>query len=98
METSTQSSRFRLEIGLLGLALTLGIFLRVWPSSGFHGVGNDEHMYATYVGMAEKGGVLNYAEVIRAYFLSQAKRSQAIVPATRVGFLWPAAVVAKITK
>ncbi len=107
------------SVALLVVILSAGIFLRVWPSTGFRQlgddertqnppvalgqksgvwVGKDERFYSTYVAMAQKDGVWNFGNVVRAYIQSQAKRSDAIVPATRVGFLVPATIVAEITR
>jgi hypothetical protein len=61
-------------------------------------VGKDERFYSTYVAMAQKVGIWNFRDVVQAYLQSQAKRSDAIVPATRIGFLVPATIVAEITR
>jgi hypothetical protein len=60
-------------------------------------VGEDERTYSAYVAAACKDGVWNFASVVRAYVQAQAKRPDAIVPATRVGFLVPATIVAELT-
>ncbi len=78
--------------------LAVGIFLRVWPSTGFHKVGFDEGLYSKYVANAQKVGIWNYDEVVRAYLRFQAERSDAIVPATRVGFLVPATIIADVAQ
>ena len=85
-------------IALLIIILSGGIFLRAWPSTGFHKVGVDEGFYSTYVEMAQKDGIWNYGDVVHAYLQSQAKHSDAIVPATRVGFLIPATIIANVAK
>ena len=85
-------------IALLIIVLSAGIFFRVWPSTGFHGIGIDEGFYSTYVEMAQKDGIRNYGDVVRAYVQSQAKHKEAVVPATRVGFLIPATIIAQVTK
>lgn len=85
-------------IGALIAILALGIVLRAWPSNGFRQVGYDEGIYSTYVGIAQKEGVWNFGNVVRAYVQSQAKRPDAFVPATRVGFLIPATVIAETTR
>src|ERR1051325_3827594 len=85
-------------IALLIIVLSAGIFFRVWPNTGFHGIGIDEGFYSTYVEMAQKDGIRNYGDVVRAYVQSQAKHKEAVVPATRVGFLIPATIIAQVTK
>src|SRR4030088_1066467 len=99
-QMDTQATPHRLgkwSLALIIVILSGGIFLRVWPTSGVPNGGYDEGIYSTYVAMAQKDGLWNYGDVVRAYLESQAKRPDAIVPATRVGFLVPAAAVAEIT-
>jgi hypothetical protein len=60
-------------------------------------VGKDERTYSAYVAAASKDGVWSFADVVHAYVQAQAKRPDAIVPATRLGFLVPATIVAEIT-
>ena len=60
-------------------------------------VGRDERAYSAYVALARKDGILNFGDVVRAYLQSQANRPDAIVPATRIGFLVPATIIAEIT-
>ena len=96
--TVTWSKGSKSAIALLIIILSAGIFLRVWPSTGFHGIGIDEGFYSTYVEMAQKDGIWNYGDVVRAYVESQAKHKEAVVPATRVGFLIPATIIANVTK
>jgi 4-amino-4-deoxy-L-arabinose transferase-like glycosyltransferase len=81
---------------LIGI-LAAGIFLRVWPSTGFHRVGYDEGIYSRYVQIALQEGLWNYADVAQGYVKWQGDRPDAIVPATRIGFILPAAILAKFT-
>jgi len=78
--------------------LSAGIFLRVWPSAGFKGLGIDERDYATYVRKGAKYGLSNYGRVIDEFIASQVKQTQAVIPATRIGFIWPATLLARIGK
>ena len=96
-EQATPHRLGKWSLALIIVILSGGIFLRAWPTGGFRGVGYDEGIYSTYVAMAQKDGLWNYGDVVHAYLESQAKRPDAIVPATRVGFLVPAAAVAEIT-
>ena len=81
---------------LLALAIILsgGIFLRVWPSSGFRHVGYDEGVYRAYVSSAVKIGIWNYPALVDVYVKSQRERTEAMVPPTRIGFLLPASALA----
>jgi 4-amino-4-deoxy-L-arabinose transferase-like glycosyltransferase len=82
---------------LLIVILVAGIVLRAWPSTGCHRTGFDEGIYSSYVAVGQKDGIWNYGNIVKAYVQSQAKRAEAIVPATRVAFLWPAVALASIT-
>jgi 4-amino-4-deoxy-L-arabinose transferase-like glycosyltransferase len=96
-----QSAKRRLttpSLILLALILAAGIFLRIWPTAGFKLVGIDEHNYATYVEQTLKYGLTDYGHVIDDYITAQVKERDAVVPATRIGFIWPAAIVARITR
>jgi hypothetical protein len=86
----------RSSLALLIVVLIAGVFLRAWPSTGCHRTGFDEGVYSTYVAIAQKDGIWHYGNVVRAYVQSQAKHAEAFVPATRIGFLWPASVLAAI--
>ena len=119
IEQVTSSRSKKWSVALLVVILSVGIFLRIWPSAGFRQfgddarvqnppgalaqksgiwVGKDERAYSTYVAMAQKDGIWNFGDVVHAYVQLQTKRSDAIVPATRVGFLVPATIVAEITR
>jgi len=81
---------------LIGI-LAAGIFLRVWPSAGFHQVGYDEGIYNRYVQILLKHGVSSYPDLAQGYLKWQDERADAIVPATRIGFILPAAILAELT-
>jgi len=81
---------------LIGILL-VGIFLRVWPGTGFQPVGFDEGIYSRYVRIALENGLWNYADVAQGYVKWQGERPDAIVPATRIGFILPAAILVKFT-
>ncbi len=70
--------------------LAFGIFLRVYPSAGFTRVGYDEHGYVIFLKQIKAAGVWNYDKVVQLYVNEQYKRPDALVPATRIGFLVPA--------
>src|SRR5437899_4362703 len=86
------------SLALMFVILSAGIFLRAWPTTGFHGVGYDEGIYARYVKTALKEGIWNYPDIVRAYVKWQEERSDAVVPATRIGFLLPASALAAISR
>jgi hypothetical protein len=86
------------SLALLIVILSVGVFLRVWPSASFKDVGIDERNYATYVGKGAKYGLSNYGRVIDEFIASQVKQAQAVIPATRIGFIWPATLLARIGK
>ncbi|MEP6601272.1 MAG: hypothetical protein ABJB49_05610, partial [Nitrospirota bacterium] len=84
-------TRTKLLVGIALCALLgLGVFLRVVPSSGFEGMGYDEHAYAVFVRQIHRAGLWNYDAVVQVYVENQYKRPDAVVPATRIGFLVPA--------
>ena len=82
----------------MGLILSVGIFLRIFPTASFPQVGYDEHGYMVFVQQIEKAGIWNYDAVIDVYKERQYKIPQAVVPATRLGFLIPAALSGSFSK
>ena len=97
MEDRSSSRCRRGQIVLLVAIVLAGIFLRAWPSTGSDEVGYDERIYRVYIKMAQKEGIWNYPDVVRTYLKWQEKRSEAVVPPTRVGFLFPAIAFAGVT-
>lgn len=79
------------------IVLAAGIFLRVWPSAGFKSVGVDEHEYATYVEKAARYGLKDYGRVVDEFIFEQVKRPGALVPATRIGFIWPVTALVRVS-
>lgn len=77
----------------MAVLLGAGVFLRVFPSAGFAKVGYDEHGYMVFVQQIQAVGVYNYDAVVDVYKERQFKINEAVVPATRLGFLIPAALV-----
>jgi hypothetical protein len=78
------------------LLVGLGIFLRLYPSAGYRNLGTDEHGYMVFVKQIQAAGIWNYDSVVRVYVERQSKLPDAVVPATRVGFLVPAALCADL--
>jgi hypothetical protein len=97
-EQTSSNSLTKWSIGLLVLILAAGIFLRIWPSASFKGVGIDEGNYATYVGKGVKYGLSNYGRVIDEFVASQVRQEQSLIPATRIGFIWPTILLASFGK
>ena len=82
--------RAGLVIATMAVLFALGIFLRVHVSAGYNRLGYDEHGYMVFLHQIEKVGLINYDAVVQSYVEDQYKRPDAIVPATRIGFLVPA--------
>jgi hypothetical protein len=74
--------------------LGFGVFVRLYPSAGYRHLGTDERGYMVFVKQIQKAGVWNYDAVVRVYVERQYKLREAVVPATRLGFLVPAALCA----
>lgn len=74
--------------------LGIGIFLRLYPTAGFAHLGTDERDYIIFVKQIQVAGIWNYDAVVQVYVERQYKLREAVVPATRVAFLVPAALCA----
>jgi len=96
MEEQASLRLTKWSLALLIVILSAGIFLRVWPSAGLKGVGIDERDYAAYVEKAVKYGLSNYGRVVDEFIASQVEQAKAVVPATRIGLIWPATLLARI--
>jgi hypothetical protein len=83
-------------IGAMLAILAVGIFLRVYPSAGFSGLGVDEHGYMVFLKQIQRAGLINYDAVVRVFVEKQYHRPDAVVPATRIGFLAPAYLCGKL--
>ncbi len=98
MEKEASARPTKWSLGLLVIILGAGIFLRIYPSAGFQGVGIDEHNYAVYVENAVKYGLTDYGRVVDEFIGSQVKQHDALVPATRIGFIWPTAILTRVVR
>lgn len=78
------------------IILAIGISLRVYPSAGFSGLGVDEHAYMVFLKQIQRAGLANYDAVVRAFVEKQYHRPDAVVPATRIGFLASAYLCGKM--
>ena len=84
--------RLLLSVALF-LALGLGIFLRIYPSAAFKGVGYDEALYRGYVEDLTRFGIGNYPAFAERYVEVQRTLPAAILPPTRflyifLAYLW----------
>lgn len=75
------------------LTAALGVFLRLYRSAGFTGVGFDENLYRTYVGAVSKVGLWNYPAIVESYMEIQRGLPGSILPPLRflyigVSYLW----------
>ena len=79
------------------LTFALGIALRVFPFSAFHGVGIDETLYDAYTGQLLKEGLVHYPSIVSAYVEHQKAVAGAILPPTRFLFIGTAALWSSLT-
>jgi hypothetical protein len=80
---------------LLGFILVavIGIFLRIYPSAGFTGLGYDEGLYRGYVTDLINHGITSYPDFAEQYVERQQKLPTVILPPTRFlyifsGYIW----------
>jgi 4-amino-4-deoxy-L-arabinose transferase-like glycosyltransferase len=75
---------------LLGFVLVaiIGIFLRVYPSTSFHGLGYDEGLYRGYVTDLINHGVTSYPDFAEHYVETQQKLGTVILPPTRFLYIF----------
>jgi len=84
---------------LLGFILVavLGIFLRVYPSAGFTGLGYDEGLYRGYVTDLINHGVTSYLDFAEHYVEIQQKLPTVILPPTRFLYIFSAYLWHEVT-
>src|SRR5437868_8949105 len=77
---------------LLGFILVaaLGIFLRIYPSTGFTGLGYDEGLYRGYVTDLMNHGITSYPDFAEHYVETQTKLPAVILPPTRFLYIFSA--------
>jgi len=90
---TTRSFRGYLFFSALIFVLAGGIFLRVYPSSAFKGVGFDEGLYRGYVNALIKGGLTAYPDIVDRYIEVQRGLTGSILPPVRflyilTAYLW----------
>jgi len=79
------------------LVAALGIFLRVYPSAGFTGLGYDEGLYRGYVTDLINHGVTSYPDFAEHYVETQQKLPAVILPPTRFLYIFSAYVWHQVT-
>jgi 4-amino-4-deoxy-L-arabinose transferase-like glycosyltransferase len=84
---------------LLGFILVavLGVFLRVYPSAGFTGLGYDEGLYRGYVTDLINHGVTSYPDFAEHYVETQTKLPAVILPPTRFLYIFSAYLWHQVT-
>jgi len=84
---------------LLGFILVagLGIFLRLYPSAGFTGLGYDEGLYRGYVTDLINHGVTSYPDFAEHYVEIQQKLPTVILPPTRFLYIFSAYLWHEVT-
>jgi 4-amino-4-deoxy-L-arabinose transferase-like glycosyltransferase len=90
---TTRTFQDYLFFSALILILVGGIFLRVYQSSAFKGVGFDEGLYRAYVNALIKGGLTAYPDIVDRYIEVQRTLVGSILPPLRflyifVAYLW----------
>lgn len=84
---------------LLGFVLiaVIGIFLRIYPSAGFTGLGYDEGLYRGYVTDLINHGITSYPDFAEGYVERQQKLPTVILPPTRFLYIFSAYLWHEIT-
>jgi hypothetical protein len=84
---------------LLGFLLVavVGIFLRVYPSASFTGLGYDEGLYRGYVTDLINHGVTSYPDFAEQYVERQQKLPAVILPPTRFLYIFSAYLYHQVT-
>jgi 4-amino-4-deoxy-L-arabinose transferase-like glycosyltransferase len=84
---------------LLGFILVaiIGVFLRVYPSASFQGLGYDEGLYRGYVTDLINHGVTSYPDFAEHYVETQQKLPTVILPPTRFLYIFCAYLWHQVT-
>jgi 4-amino-4-deoxy-L-arabinose transferase-like glycosyltransferase len=85
-----------LRVGFIVVAL-LGIFLRVYPSASFAGLGYDEGLYRGYVTDLINHGITSYPDFAEHYVETQQKLATVILPPTRFLYIFSAYLWHQVT-
>jgi len=79
------------------LVAVIGIFLRIYPSASFRGLGYDEGLYRNYVTELINHGVTSYPDFAEQYVERQQKLANVILPPTRFLYIFSAYLWHEIT-
>jgi hypothetical protein len=82
----------------MAMLVVTGVFLRLHPTATFAQLGFDEYRYVVLLKQIGRAGLLNYDAVVRVYVERQYQRGEAVVPATRIGFLAPAYICGQLLR
>ena len=82
----------------MAVILVSGMILRLYPTATFPELGYDEYRYMVLLKQIGRAGLLNYDAVVHVYVERQYQRRDAVVPATRIGFLAPAYLCGQLLK
>jgi 4-amino-4-deoxy-L-arabinose transferase-like glycosyltransferase len=85
-----------LVLGFILVAI-LGIFLRIYPSASFQGLGFDEGLYRNYVTDLINHGITSYPDFAEHYVERQQKLTAVILPPTRFLYIFSAYLWHEVT-
>jgi 4-amino-4-deoxy-L-arabinose transferase-like glycosyltransferase len=94
--TTAQTLSRPILLGFLLVAI-IGIFLRVYPSASFRGLGYDEGLYRGYVTDLINHGVTSYPDFAEHYVETQQKLATVILPPTRFLYIFCAYLWHQVT-
>jgi 4-amino-4-deoxy-L-arabinose transferase-like glycosyltransferase len=94
--TTAQTLSRPILLGFLLVAI-IGIFLRVYPSASFKGLGYDEGLYRGYVTDLINHGVTSYPDFAEHYVETQQKLATVILPPTRFLYIFCAYLWHQVT-
>lgn len=98
-DTTTTSPRSLSRPVLVGFILVaiIGIFIRIYPSAGFKGLGYDEGLYRGYVTDLINHGITSYPDFAEHYVETQQKLPSVILPPTRFLYIFCAYLWHQVT-
>jgi 4-amino-4-deoxy-L-arabinose transferase-like glycosyltransferase len=85
-----------LLVGFVLVAI-IGVFLRIYPSAGFHGLGYDEGLYRGYVTDLINHGLTSYPDFAEHYVERQQQLATVILPPTRFLYIFSAYLWHQVT-
>src|SRR5436190_8421401 len=94
--TAAQTVSRPILLGFILVAI-IGIFLRVYPSASFQGLGYDEGLYRGYVTDLTNHGITSYPDFAEHYVETQQKLPTVILPPTRFLYIFSAYLWHQVT-